>query len=72
MENYVNRPLSDKSMKFCIMVDHDPTYDFSHNSNQNRSQNSLFFGKIVQILCKNRKQELSEDNDAPWAATITK
>ena len=23
MENYVNRPLSDKSMKFCIVVHHD-------------------------------------------------
>ena len=54
MENYVNRPLSDKSMKFCIVVDHDLTNDFSHNSKLNRSQNSLILGKIVQILCKNR------------------
>ena len=56
MENYVNRPLSDNSMKFCIVVDHDLTKDFSHNSKQNMSQNSLFLGKIVQILCKNREK----------------
>ena len=37
MENYVNRPLSDKSMKFFIVVDHDLTNDLSHNSKQNRS-----------------------------------
>ena len=52
MENYVNRPFSDKSMKFCIVVHHDLTNDFSHNSKQNRSQNRYFWGKIVQILCK--------------------
>ena len=56
MENYVNRPLCDKSMKFCIVVHHDLTNDFSHNSKQNRSQNRYFFGKIVQILCKNREK----------------
>ena len=56
MENYVNRPLYDKSMKFCIVVDHDLTNGFSHNSKQNRSQNSLFWGKKVQILCKNREK----------------
>ena len=56
MENYVIPPLSDKSMKFCIVVDHDLTNYFSHNSKQNRSQNSLFMGKIVQILCKNREK----------------
>ena len=56
MENNVNCPLSDKSMNFCIVVDHDLTNDFSHNSKQNRSQNSLFLGKIVQILCKNREK----------------
>ena len=56
MENYVNRPLSDKSRKFCIVVDHDLTNDVSHNSKQNRSQNSLFLGKMVQILCKNREK----------------
>ena len=44
MENYVNRPLSDKSMKFGIVVHHDLTNDFSHNSKQNRSQKSLFLG----------------------------
>ena len=55
MENYVNRPLFDKSMKFCIVVDHDLTNDFSHNSKQNRSQNLLFLGKIVQSLCENRE-----------------
>ena len=56
MENYVNRPLSDKSMKFRIVVDHYLTNDFSHNSKQNRSQNSLCLGKIVQILRKNRQK----------------
>ena len=55
MENYVNSPLSDKSMKFCIVGDHDLTNDFSHNSKQNGYQNSLFWGKIEQILCKNRE-----------------
>ena len=39
MENYVNRPLSDKSMKFCRVLDHDITDDFSHDLKQNRSQN---------------------------------
>ena len=56
MENYVNRQLSNKSMKFCIVVYHDLTNDFSHNSKQNRSQNSLVLCKIVQILCKNREK----------------
>ena len=56
MENYVNCQLSDKSMKFYIVVDHDLTNDFSHNSKQIRSQKSLFWGKIVQILCKNREK----------------
>ena len=42
MENYVNRQLSDKSMKFCIVVHHDLTNDFSHNSKQNMSQNRYF------------------------------
>ena len=56
MENYVNLPLSDKSMKFCIVVDYDLSNDFSHNSKHNRSQNSLFLGKIVQIQCKNREK----------------
>ena len=56
MENYVNRPLSDKSMNFCIVVHHDLTNDFSNNSKQNRSQNRYFWGKIVQILCKNREK----------------
>ena len=55
MENYVNRQLSDKSMKFVIVVDHDLTNDLSHNSKQNRSQN-FFWGKIVQILCKNSEK----------------
>ena len=56
MENYVNRPLSDKSMKFCTVVHRDLTNDFSHNSKQNRSQNRYFLGKILQILCKNREK----------------
>ena len=37
-----------------IVVDHDLTNDFSHDSKQNRSKNSLFLGKIVKIMCKNR------------------
>ena len=36
MENYVNRPLSDKSMEFGIMVDHDLTNDISYNAKLNR------------------------------------
>ena len=42
MENYVNRPLSDKSMNFCIVVDHDLTNDFSHNSKLKRSKIRYF------------------------------
>ena len=38
MENYVNRPLSDKSMKFGIMVVHDLTNDISYNAKLNRSK----------------------------------
>ena len=45
MENYFNRPFSDKSMKFCIVVHHDQTNDFSHNSKQNRSQNRYVWVK---------------------------
>ena len=56
MENYIKNPLSDKSMNFCSVVDHNLTNDFSHNSKLKRSQNSLFLGKIVQILCKNREK----------------
>ena len=37
MENYVNRPLSDKSMKFGIEVVHDLTNDISFNVKLNRS-----------------------------------
>ena len=33
MENYVNRLLSDKSMKFDTMVVHDQTKDISYNPN---------------------------------------
>ena len=36
MENYVNRQLSDKSMKFCIVVFHDLTNDISYNAKLNR------------------------------------
>ena len=39
MENYVNGPLSDKSIKFCIVVVHDLTNDISYNAKLNRSQN---------------------------------
>ena len=36
MENDVNRQLSDKSMKFCIVVVHDLTNDISYNAKLNR------------------------------------
>ena len=36
MENYVNRQLSDKNMKFCIVVVHDLTNDISYNAKLNR------------------------------------
>ena len=36
MENYVNRQLSDKSMKLCIVVVHDLTNDISYNAKLNR------------------------------------
>ena len=36
MENYVNRPLSDKNMKFCIVVVYDLTNDISYNAKLNR------------------------------------
>ena len=36
MENYVNRQLSDKSMKFCTVVVHDLTNDISYNAKLNR------------------------------------
>ena len=36
MENEVNRPLSDKSMKFCIVVVHELTNDISYNAKLNR------------------------------------
>ena len=36
MENYVNRPHSDKSMKFCIVVVHDLTNDIRYNAKLNR------------------------------------
>ena len=45
MENYVNRPLSDKSMKFGIMVVHDLTNDISYNAKLNRSKICYFWGK---------------------------
>ena len=32
MENYVNRPLSDKSMKFCKVVVYDLINDISYSS----------------------------------------
>ena len=48
MENYVNRQLSDKSMKFCIVVVHDLTNDISYNAKLNRSKNLLFWGKILK------------------------
>ena len=48
MENYVNRPLSDKSMKFCIVVVHDLTNDISYNAKLNSIKNLLFWGKTVK------------------------
>ena len=42
MENYVNRPLSDKSMKFCIVVVHDLTDNISYNTKLNRSKICYF------------------------------
>ena len=42
MENYVNRPLSDKSIKFCIVVVHDLTNDISYNAKLNRSKICYF------------------------------
>ena len=42
MENYVNRPLSDKSMKFGIIVVHDITNDVSYNAKLNRSKICYF------------------------------
>ena len=42
MENYVNRQLSDKSMKFCIVVVHDLTNDISYNAKLNRYKMCYF------------------------------
>ena len=42
MENYVICPLSDKSMKFGIMVVHDLTNDISYNAKLNRSKICYF------------------------------
>ena len=55
MENYVNRPLSDKSMKFCIVVVHDLTYDISYNAKLSRSKVCYFGVKQKKIYAKNRK-----------------
>ena len=54
MENYTNRKLFDKNMKFCILVVHDLTNDISYDAKLNRSKNCYFGGKIVKILWKNR------------------
>ena len=32
MEYYINRPLSDQWMKFCLVVVHDLTNDISYNA----------------------------------------
>ena len=42
MENCVNRPLFDKSMKFCIVVVHDITNNISYNAKLNRSKICYF------------------------------
>ena len=45
MENHVNRPLSDKSMKFCIVVVHDLTNDISYNAKLNTCRSKIcYFG----------------------------
>ena len=43
MENYVNCPLSDKSMKFCIVVVHDLTNDISYSTSILNFDNSILF-----------------------------
>ena len=43
MDNYVNGPLSDKNMKFYIMVVNDLTNDISYNAKLDRSK-ICFFG----------------------------
>ena len=58
--NYINHLLSDKSMKFCIMVDHDLTNDFNYDSKQNRSQNYLFLGKVLNINSVQRLREMGK------------
>ena len=59
MDNYINRPLSDKSMKFGIMVVHDLTNDVSYNAKLNRFKICYFGGKksknSVLIIAKNWK-----------------
>ena len=44
MENYVNRQLSDKSMKFGIMVVHDLTNDISYDAKLYTSKTCHFWG----------------------------
>ena len=44
MENYVNRQLPDKSMKFGIMVVHDLTNDISYDAKLNMSKSCHFWG----------------------------
>ena len=56
MENYVNRPLSDKSMKFGIMVVHDLTNDISYNAKLNRSKICYFGVKKYKLYAKNREK----------------
>ena len=45
MENYANRQISDKSMKFGIMVVHDLTNDISYNAKLNKSKICYFWVK---------------------------
>ena len=42
------------------MVDHDLTNDFNYDSKQNRSQNYLFLGKIVNINSVQRLREMGK------------
>ena len=55
MENNINGKLFDKNMKFCILVVHDLTIDISYDAKLNRSKNCYFWGKMVKIMWKNRK-----------------
>ena len=52
----INRSHFDISMKFCKVVVHDLTNDFSYDAKWNRSKFCCFGGKIVKIMCKNSEK----------------